>query len=240
MLARLRRNQLSFDYQVRYSNRRTVGIYISGAAVEVRAPHGADDQWIERFVQEKANWIASKLEMQREKAAECFRLEDQSEITVLGEHYQIRIVQGGRNSVDCTSGYLTFTLKGASAPTSPATLESLFRRWMLNLAQDYMVPKTHETADALGVAHRLKEIRFRRTKTKWGHCSSRGTIQYNWLIMLAPKEVVDYLIVHEACHLVHLNHSANYWALVGRVCPEYRARRQWLKENEHRYRVVGG
>ncbi len=59
-------------------------------------------------------------------------------------------------------------------------------------------------------------------------------VQYNWLIMLAPANCVDYLIAHEICHLKHMNHSKTYWALVESVCPHYRESRRWIKANEHR------
>jgi predicted metal-dependent hydrolase len=214
-----------------------VGIYIQGAKVEVRAPHGADERGIERFVRQKSAWIEAKLNQQSHKAAEIFRLEDQSEITVMGEPYTIHVTFGTKNSLDCTPGRLGFTLKDPDA--TAATMASLFRRWLLKRASDYMIPKTREIAARLGLSSRLKDIRFRRTRSKWGHCSSQGIIQYNWLIMLAPSSVIDYLIIHEVCHLRHMNHSPAYWAQVAVICPEHEVLRRWLKENEHRYRIVG-
>ncbi|MCP5205747.1 MAG: M48 family metallopeptidase [Hahellaceae bacterium] len=235
----LRKKALPFEYHIRYSKRKTLGIYVSSGVVEVRAPVGAAHKWIDSFVREKADWIEAKLVQQQGKAQEAFRLEDEADITVLGELYQIRVVQGRKNSVDCEPGFLTFTVRDGFSPLSTVTLEPLFSRWLRNLATDYMVPKAVEFAEALGVRQRLQNVRFRRTKTKWGHCSNRGVIQFNWLIMLAPAEVVEYLIVHEVCHLVHLNHSAAYWALVATLCPDYRQRRKWLRDNEHRYRIIG-
>ena len=72
---------------------------------------------------------------------------------------------------------------------------------------------------------------MRFTRSKWGHCTSEGVLQYNWHIVLAPEPVVDYLVAHEVCHLRHLNHSAHFWALVASVCPDYQAQRDWLKAN---------
>ena len=72
-------------------------------------------------------------------------------------------------------------------------------------------------------------ITIRNQKSKWGSCSSRGNLNFNCLLMLAPPSVRDYVVVHELCHLVELNHSKRFWTLVSGVLPEYRKEEQWLK-----------
>ncbi|MDE7247138.1 MAG: M48 family metallopeptidase [Lachnospiraceae bacterium] len=74
-------------------------------------------------------------------------------------------------------------------------------------------------------------ITIRDQKTRWGSCSAKGTLSFNWRLMLAPPAVLDYVVVHELCHLTHMNHSAAFWALVESVCPDYRVHRKWLKEH---------
>lgn len=237
MLAELirRRSPPPFDYHIRYSSRKTLGIYVSAAGVEVRAPKGASKKWIDGFVYDKSEWVQQKLKSQREKAAQSFRLEDQQEITLLGQPLLIDVQPGARNRIQLVENRLVFSLK---TPESTA-LSPLFSRWMLSYARDYMTPITHAKAESIEHARSVKEVRFRRTKSKWGHCSSTGVIQFNWLIMLAPPAVVDYLIAHEVCHLVHLNHSKAYWDLVASICPDYQVQRKWLRDHEHRFRLVG-
>ncbi len=77
----------------------------------------------------------------------------------------------------------------------------------------------------------FQRITIRDQKTRWGSCSARGTLSFNWRLMLAPPAVLDYVVVHELCHLTHMNHSAAFWALVESVCPDYRIHRKWLKEH---------
>lgn len=74
-------------------------------------------------------------------------------------------------------------------------------------------------------------ITIRDQKTRWGSCSSRGTLSFNWRLMLAPPAVLDYVVVHELCHLTHMNHSPAFWQAVEAVCPDYRNLRKWLKEH---------
>lgn len=77
----------------------------------------------------------------------------------------------------------------------------------------------------------FNRITVRDQKTRWGSCSARGTLSFNWRLMLAPPAVLDYVVVHELCHLTHMDHSKAFWSLVESVCPNYRAHRKWLKEH---------
>lgn len=81
-----------------------------------------------------------------------------------------------------------------------------------------------------GVYH---TITIRDQKTRWGSCSSRGTLSFNYRLIFAPPVILDYVVVHELCHLTHMNHSKDFWNMVGSVMPEYKQYRQWLKEHGH-------
>lgn len=75
-------------------------------------------------------------------------------------------------------------------------------------------------------------LKFRSQKTRWGSCSSKGTISLNWKLMIAPREVIDYVVVHELAHLQHYDHSSAFWDLVGTHVGDYRDRRNWLREHQ--------
>ena len=81
----------------------------------------------------------------------------------------------------------------------------------------------------LGCLERTKE--YREQKTRWGSCSSEKNLNFNWKLILAPPEVLDYVVVHELCHLKEMNHSKAFWEEVGKVMPEYETHKLWLKEN---------
>jgi len=84
-------------------------------------------------------------------------------------------------------------------------------------------------ASAIGVSY--GRITIRSQRTRWGSCSGKGNLNFNCLLMLVPESVLHYVVVHELCHRIEMNHSARFWALVEAVLPDYRVRRQWLKEN---------
>lgn len=74
-------------------------------------------------------------------------------------------------------------------------------------------------------------VTVRDQKTRWGSCSSRGTLSFNYRLIFAPPEVLDYVVVHELCHLTHMDHSRNFWNMVASVMPQYRVYKQWLREH---------
>ena len=74
-------------------------------------------------------------------------------------------------------------------------------------------------------------ITIRDQKTRWGSCSSSGTLSFNYRLIFAPPAILDYVVVHELCHLTHMNHSRDFWNMVESVLPDYKERRQWLKEH---------
>lgn len=77
------------------------------------------------------------------------------------------------------------------------------------------------------------KITIRDQKTRWGSCSSNGTLSFNYRLMLAPPRVLDYVVVHELCHLTHMNHSTDFWNMVASILPDYKEYRKWLRDNGH-------
>ena len=76
-------------------------------------------------------------------------------------------------------------------------------------------------------------ITVRDQKSRWGSCSSSGTLSFNYRLLFAPPKVLDYVVVHELCHLTHMDHSPNFWNMVEQIMPDYRVYKQWLKEHGH-------
>lgn len=96
-------------------------------------------------------------------------------------------------------------------------------------ARFVLTVKTNEYAKQLGVS--FHKIRIGNQRTRWGSCSSKGTISYNWKLVLMPELIMDYVVIHELCHLVEMNHSKRFWDLVESMMPNYAECRAWLKKN---------
>ena len=97
------------------------------------------------------------------------------------------------------------------------------------MAGEKLTPYVENAAIALG--QRIERVTFRDTKSRWGSCSTSKTISLSWRLILAPPEVAEYVCIHEAAHLIHMNHSRAFWKAISDLCPTYKIHRRWLKVN---------
>lgn len=105
-------------------------------------------------------------------------------------------------------------------------------KWYRKEAFAVISRKAEEFARLLSVD--FETIRIKDQQSRWGSCSSKRNLNFNWRIIMAPEPVCDYVIIHELCHLVFMDHSANFWNLVESICPDYRQYKKWLKEKGRR------
>ena len=219
--------QLDFPYRIVRSKRKSAAIHIRLAAVEVRIPHYVDDAWALEFLHSKQNWVRQKLAQQASQQGLRPSVEVGKPILWQGQDKIIVLDPA-------STGVLLKDSKLIIGGNKQHTIQPLLEHFFKHQAREYMVARTWHWAKKYGLDHKLVDVKFRRTKTKWGHCTSKGVIQYNWLIMGAPLAVIDYLICHEVCHLRHHNHSAAFWRLVAVHCPDYKQQQAWLKHNSIR------
>lgn len=222
---------LGFEYQIKRSWRKSAAIHVRAGVVEVRIPFGIDENWVAEFVYEKRHWVQKKLAAMAVKSAQAPSLQWQSDVLWMGQSKTLVYVWGKKKAVKIVDDQLQ--IQGPNAPDQ-AQLSALLQRFFKQQAKVYLTTRTLEISEKIGLQGKLKQVTFRRTKTKWGHCTSQGTIQYNWLIMGAPDYVIEYLIYHELTHLIHPNHSARYWAQVKAFYPGFELGKAWLKHNSHR------
>lgn len=112
----------------------------------------------------------------------------------------------------------------------------VLRLWMIEKAQELIKPRTQELSREIGVS--FNGIRIKDTKTRWGSCSSKGNLNFNFRLVMAPQEVMDYIIIHELCHLRHMNHSKDFWNAVAQYMPDYEVYKEWLNKNGMRLYVI--
>lgn len=236
----------SLAYRVRRSSRRrTVTLTVAPEdGLVVHCPRRFARWRVEQAVRSKARWILARLEeaLQRQRGRKSPRWLPGSLLPFRGGEYRLEVVRtaGGGKSVGpvrLEEGRLRLPLPagkygGGDISIAPGS-EAEMREWML---QGYMAA-AREMITAR-VAHFQAElsvqpcvIRIKGQKRRWGSCSAKGGLNFNWRLILAPPEVLDYVVVHELCHLLHMNHSRSFWERVARVLPEYKRQRDWLKEH---------
>ncbi len=217
-------NGLSIEV-VRTRRRKTASIKVIDGLVQAIVPDQLSNARVEELIQKRTSWIRRKLQEQSQvvtpKPKEYVSGES---FTYLGRNYRLKILSDGNRGVKLIGGYLEV---GVAKKTKEGYIWNSLIDWYENHALERLTEKTTRYAGIMGVSP--NSISVRNYKSRWGSCSSRGDISYNWRIIIAPHRIVDYVVVHELCHLKHPNHSPAYWRSVKREMPDYNECRQWLK-----------
>lgn len=120
-------------------------------------------------------------------------------------------------------------------PAEQKRLQIMERRYR-NAARDVFTSRVAYYHSLTGGNY--TSITIRDQKSRWGSCSSRGTLSFNYRLVFAPPKILDYVVVHELCHLTHMNHSKDFWNMVERIMPEYRVCKTWLREHGHELNLL--
>lgn len=113
-----------------------------------------------------------------------------------------------------------------------AAPQQVLREWLVDRARETFAERVAHWAPLIGVA--FKRVSIRDQRTVWGSCTRAGDLSFNWRIVMAPPETLDYLVIHELCHRLEMNHSKRYWANVAKHCPDWKKHREWLREHSRR------
>jgi predicted metal-dependent hydrolase len=204
------------------SKRRTIALIIErDGRLTVRAPKRAALTDIEAFIKEKSVWIMrtrEKIRLAPQPSRREYR--DGDQFLFLGHAHSLRLVKPQRPALKFDDGFTLGT-------TSQKRGEQLFTRWYKARALEVI----SERVRVLSAAHGLhpKRVKITSARTRWGSCSPDGTLNFTWRLVMAPLEVIDYVVVHELVHLKVKNHSSRFWKGVGQIMPEYQTHRKWLR-----------
>ncbi|RYZ99043.1 MAG: M48 family peptidase [Moraxellaceae bacterium] len=226
----LKTHTLPFEYEiVRSGRRRSISIEVSKAKVVVRSPLFVANAQLEKFVNEKSGWVQQKLTQQQYQIDEVPQrtYASGSQLPLMDCTLTLKVNHQTQADIFRYGDELRIYLASRSRLSDEDQARRLVGQWYQRQALNVLTTKTDSAARAIGANH--IGVTIKATRSKWGHCTVRGAIQYNWQILLAPEPIVDYLVAHEVSHLLHHNHSPDFWQIVASICPEYKARRAWLK-----------
>jgi predicted metal-dependent hydrolase len=202
----------------RSARARRLSLRVSGVdgRVSLTVPNRSGLSEAEGFLRDKEPWIRKHLDKQPAASA----VEPGAMIPVEGVERKIvetatRVVRLHPHWIEVPHG---------AEKTAPRV-----RAFLKNLARDRLSAASAHYAQMVGKP--FGRITLRDTRSRWGSCTSDGNLMYSWRLVLAPSEVLDYVAAHEVSHLVEMNHSDAYWAVVAKVMPEYKRPRKWLRDN---------
>ncbi len=192
----------------------------------VRAPLRFPDSKIEKFILEHADWIRARQELAHRRMADNppKKYLPGELFWYLGERYPLQIVPRASLPLQLEQH---FVLDRHYQPQA----RQIFEAWYRRQARQVLYERSAFYASQLGL--RFNRLRLSSARTRWGSCSNQGTLSFAWRLVMAPLEVIDYIVVHELTHLKIPNHSNLFWAQVSSVMPGYRQQTAWLKQHGH-------
>jgi hypothetical protein len=218
----------------RSAKRRTIEIIVRKGGVDLMLPRFVSTAEGMAFVHSKEDWIRHTLVQQAklEQERDCKQYVDGELFALLGRTYPLSLYLTGKPTAQLINNKLYVGIRESQRLTKSDAVKKQVWSWYQQQALELLTDKTMRLAKHIG--RECIGVKLRRTKTKWGHCTKDGEIQYNWQIILAPEPVVDYLVVHEVSHLVHHNHGKRFWRHVEKLCPDYLQHELWLKVNGYK------
>ena len=230
-----------FDYQlIRSARRKTLGLQVKQGSIIVRAPSFLTDKQIATFVNEKSAWLKSKVDLQKSSpACENISFAQGSMLWLNGEQKKLVISFQAKGQVLNLKDELKVILPirsriGSSQMSHQESIAPRVKKqlelWFKEQLHSYLLKRLPQLS--LSTQLHAKSFKVRQYKARWGSCNNRGELSFNYLLMMTPQWVVDYVIIHELCHLKHLNHSKQFWQLVAEHSPYYLEAKAWLKTHQ--------
>lgn len=218
-----------FSFKLIHSRRKTIALIVDrDGQLTVRAPFHAAYAQILAFIERKADWIRAKQAIAQQRQTQP--LEKQfvrgETFLYLGSLYPLEIVDRARTSLALKNG--RFEITKIALPRAKET----FIGWYKKQARQILEERALLYAEQYNLNY--ERIKITSARTRWGSCSTLGTLSFTWRLVLAPLPVIDYVVVHELAHLVEKNHSKRFWDRVGSMMGDYAKHVQWLKANGYR------
>lgn len=233
-----------FSYKVIKSKRKTIAIQIyPDGRLLVRAPVRTRKADIQAVLEKKGDWIRKHMEAVEKagpiavKKRESY--EDGSILLFRGREYRLTVLLNREETnlynkrkdkpVIWTEGQHLFVKMGCDAKPDSDVIENSVLSWYKTCARERIMDRL-EFFNSF-IREDYGQVRIKEVKSRWGSCSSKRNLNFNWRLIKAPDVVLDYVVLHELCHLKEMNHSRQFWNHVEEVMPKYRECRNWLKVN---------
>ncbi|MBU1101199.1 MAG: M48 family metallopeptidase [Bacteroidetes bacterium] len=215
--------QIHIDKILR-SRRKTLSLEINEKAeLIIRAPLRLADSEIKRFLMEKSSWIIQKQKEISRKVFPGKQFSEGEEFLYLGKLYPLHY--------EGTYAHLFLDKMFYLSPRMSKSAEKQFTKWYRKQAEIVFYERLEHFARLMNIEY--NGLKVSSAQKRWGSCTHKNDINLSWRLILAPVEIIDYVVVHELAHVLRKDHSKYFWAIVLRILPDYKERRNWLKDYGH-------
>jgi len=219
---------MKLDYAIVYSpKRKTLTITVErDRSIVVKAPTGTDIKKIQEVVESRKLWLYEKTHHKQKYHSPLSppgkELVNGESLPYLGRSYRLELSD--------SSEEIQFVSNRFLVPQSQAKQRGdIFKNWYIQQAKEQILPRVQIHAKRMGVEFNLAKITD--SKYRWGSCTSKNNVNFNWRLIKAPMFVIDYVIVHELAHLLESNHTSTFWNIVAVQVPNYQLAKNWLRDN---------
>ncbi|MGC8502392.1 M48 family metallopeptidase [Desulfurella sp.] len=211
--------------QIVYSKRKTISLIITkDANLLVRAPFGTNKSTIIKIIQDKKAWIERKID-EIKKHPLCAKKDyiDGEKFYYLGKIYELKISNANKNSVFLSDGKIFILLKKQSST------KTVLINWYKEQALNFIKTRLNYYSNLLNCT--FKSVNITSAKKRLGSCDFNGNLRFSFYNILLDQAYIDYVVIHELCHLFYLNHSKNFWQKVESIMPDFKQKRLWIRKN---------
>ena len=224
-------NLFGLKVEVLRSRRKTAAIHIVGSELQVRVPHRIGDRKIVEILETKKRWVRNKVIQLRNQPLIREREFVTGEFFFLfGRCLNLKILEGGKVGTKLVDDNLITTVRSSEiGDLRKSRIKTYIEKWYLQEAYKIIEGKVLRYSAIIGVSP--IGIKVRNYKTRWGSCDKKGRLTFNFHLIKAPQTIIDYVVIHELCHIIQPNHSKLFWNEVAKYDPNFKNHKKWLNLN---------
>jgi predicted metal-dependent hydrolase len=207
-------------FKIIFKKKKNISLKVdNNGEVFIFAPYGIDYSYLCNLVGKNAEWILKQINKNKEKS-----LFDENKLIYKGDIYNIIINIKDKENIYLKDNFIIIDSKSKDKEY----IYQLISHWYKKNAMELLPAMVYSISRKLDLTP--NKILIKNQKTIWGSCNTKKVIRLNWRLILMKESVIDYIIIHELCHIVHMNHSNAFWSLVEKYDPNYKENKSWLKE----------
>lgn len=213
-------NDRKIHFKVIFKKKKNISIKVDNKGeVFIFSPYGVNYDYINKLVQNNGKWIINQINKNKQKS-----LFEENKVLYQGNIYNIIVNIQDTESISLIDDFIIINSKNGDN----SYIYELINKWYKKNAMELLPSRVHSISRKLDLIP--SKILIKNQKTIWGSCNTKREITLNWRLILMTESVMDYIIIHELCHIVHMNHSKYFWSLVEKYDKNYKENKLWLKE----------